>query len=44
MKIFNYLLRTNSCFDLEEYDVFKDKVLFWETNIIIASQVSNKKK
>lgn len=33
MKIFSYLLRTNSCFDFEEYDSFKKNVLFLETKL-----------
>lgn len=33
MKIFSYLLRTNSCFDFEEYDSFKKNVLSLETKL-----------
>lgn len=33
MKLFNCLLRTNSCFDFEEYDSFKNNVLSLETKL-----------
>lgn len=33
MKIFNYLLQTNICFDFEEYDSFKKNVLSLETKL-----------
>lgn len=30
MKFFNWLLRTNNCFDFEEYNSFKNNVLYLE--------------